>query len=80
MAPKATRRQSGNKTKLLPFSERGGKLLTLDEAANLCGVIPRQMRKLVDTGEIPKIKMGGLVRVHIDDVNAYIDRQRGVAS
>ncbi len=77
MAPKAKPVRGRNKTELLPFNERGGKLMTVAEAAAFLGVIPRQIRRMLDRNELTRIKVGKLVRVHIDDLNAYIAQQRG---
>jgi excisionase family DNA binding protein len=60
-----------------PFAERHGVLLTVGEAADYLGVTERQMWRLLNEDDIRKTKVRGLVRVHIEDVNAYIERQRG---
>lgn len=59
-----------------PFSERKGKLMIPAEAAEYLGVTERQVRRLLDRRDIPKIKVGGLVRIHIDDLDLYIASQR----
>jgi excisionase family DNA binding protein len=58
------------------FAERGGVLMTVAEGGDYLGVTERQMWRLLNTRAIPKTKVGGLVRVHIDDLNAYIESQR----
>lgn len=64
------------------FSERerdGGKLLTRAEVAQVLGTNERHVRRMVERGELPKVKVGPKVRVHIDDVEAYIEAQRVTA-
>lgn len=53
-------------------------LLDGEAAAAHLGVKPRQVRALVDRGELPFIRVGRLVRFHPDDLAAYVDRQRTV--
>lgn len=59
-------------------SFEGGVLALLDygQAAPLLGCSPRMVRKLVDTRQLASVKVGRLVRIHPDDVAAYIERQR----
>jgi excisionase family DNA binding protein len=60
------------------LSERGGRLATPAEVADYLGVTERQIRRLLSRGDLPKIKIGGLVRLHLDDVDLYIDARRVV--
>jgi excisionase family DNA binding protein len=59
-----------------PFSERDGVLLTRAEAADYLGVTERQIWRLLNRRDIPKIKVGGLVRIHLADLEAYIESRR----
>jgi excisionase family DNA binding protein len=78
-APKAAAPKKFTADPKLPFKERGGQLITVNEVANELGVTRRMALRLVGDGDIKKTKIGKLVRVHIDDLNAYIARQRGEA-
>ncbi|MET8361482.1 helix-turn-helix domain-containing protein, partial [Micromonospora sp. NPDC005171] len=44
--------------------------------AERLGISVRSVRRLMDRGELPKVKIGGLVRVHDEDLTAYEARQR----
>jgi excisionase family DNA binding protein len=59
-----------------PFSERGGKLLTREEAADYLGVTERHIVRLLNQRAIPKVKVNSLVRIDVADLDAYIERQR----
>jgi excisionase family DNA binding protein len=61
-----------------PFSERNGKLMIPAEAADYMGVSERQVWRLIGRKELPRVKVGKLVRIHIDDLDAYINSQREV--
>jgi excisionase family DNA binding protein len=61
-----------------PFAERqNGKLLTDQETADILGVKKRMVWRLHHRHELRGIPVGGLMRWHIDDINAYIEKQRG---
>lgn len=47
-------------------------LLTIDEAATYLSVTPRFVRRLLDERRIPKVKLGKFVRLHRDDLDAFI--------
>jgi excisionase family DNA binding protein len=51
-------------------------LLDYDGAASVLKTTPRHVRKLVELREIASVKVGSLVRLHPDDVAAYIERRR----
>jgi excisionase family DNA binding protein len=60
-----------------PFTERdGGKLLTREEVADVLGTTERHIREMIQRGDIPMTKVGPKVRIHKDDVDAYIEAQR----
>ena len=60
-----------------PFAERdGGLLMTPEEAADVLGTTERHIWRLIRQGELPKVKIGDKVRVHKDDVAAYVEQQR----
>jgi excisionase family DNA binding protein len=63
-----------------PFGERVGKLVTPAEAADYLGVTERQVWRLLGRRELPKVKVGGLVRIHIDDLEIYVDVRRQVGA
>lgn len=52
-----------------------GRLLTTAEAAERLNVTPRMARKLVETRELASVKIGRLVRISPDAINAYIAAQ-----
>lgn len=47
-------------------------LLTVDEAAKYLTVTPRFVRRLIEERRIPKVKLGKFVRIHRDDLDAFI--------
>ena len=49
-------------------------MLTQEDTARALGVSSERVRQLNDSGEIPFIKMGRLVRIMPSDVNAYLER------
>lgn len=53
------------------------KLLLIDHVAEGLGVSPRTVRRLIDRRELVACRLGRSVRVHPDDLAAYIDRRRG---
>ncbi|HEX6681089.1 MAG TPA: helix-turn-helix domain-containing protein [Gaiellaceae bacterium] len=63
--------------KLRPFSERNGKGMTIREVADELGVTEKMVRRLLASGQLKKMKVGRLVRVHVDDLAAYIAKARG---
>ena len=50
------------------------KLLTYEQVAELLGVTPRTVFKLVAEGELRAARLGGSVRFDPADLRAYIDR------
>lgn len=50
----------------------GSPLLTVDEAAEYLTVTPRFVRRLIEERRIPKVKLGKFVRIHRDDLDAFI--------
>jgi len=61
------------------FSERNGKYLTKEEVADYFGVTKRKVQRMLDRGELRATKIGKLVRVHVDDLDAYEAQVRGEA-
>jgi len=78
-APKPAAHPKRPTDPLLPFSERGGKLMTKDEGANYLGVTRRMVQHLLDDGRLRKTKIGKVIRIHVDDLDALIEQQRGEA-
>ena len=56
------------------------RLLTLDEAAERTGTSVRWWRRAVFERRIPIIKVGWLVRIDEDDLNAFIESNRRPAA
>ncbi len=50
-------------------------LLTLQETAKALSVAPRTVRRLIERGELPKVKVGRCVRVPADAVQAWVDKE-----
>lgn len=48
--------------------------LTLDAAAKALSVSPRTIRRLLDAGELGRIKIGRAVRVSAASISAYVER------
>jgi excisionase family DNA binding protein len=57
----------------LPYS----KLLRIHQVAEGLDVSARTVRRLIAKGELVACRLGRSVRVHPDDLAAYIDRHRG---
>jgi excisionase family DNA binding protein len=56
-----------------PWSRGRGPLLSKLEAADHLGVTDRQIRRLLDDQKLITVKVGGLTRLRIDDLDAYIE-------
>jgi excisionase family DNA binding protein len=56
-----------------PFS----RLPPIDQVAEGLGVSKRTVRRLIARHELVACRLGRSVRVHPDDLAAYIDRRRG---
>jgi excisionase family DNA binding protein len=72
-------RRSGPRGRTLPerpFVERNSPLMTTHEAAEYLSVTERWIRRAIANRTIPKVKLGGLVRLHVADLDAYAERQR----
>lgn len=54
-------------------------LLTVDQAAEYLTVRPSFVRRLIHEKRIPTVHLGRLVRLHVDDLDAFIaaGRQEG---
>jgi excisionase family DNA binding protein len=53
------------------------RLLVIEQVGEILGVSARTIRRLIEKGEIKRCRLGRSVRVHPDDLAAYIDRHRG---
>ena len=51
-------------------------LLTLSAASERLAVSERTVRRLIDTGDLPPIRVRGAIRVSAADIAALIDRAR----
>ena len=54
------------------------RLLLIDQVAEGLGVSTRTVRRLIARRELVACRLGRSVRVHPDDLAAYIDRRRGL--
>jgi excisionase family DNA binding protein len=59
-----------------PYTRDRGPLLTPAEAADFLACTERQLRRQVYEGSLPPTYVGGLLRVHIDDLEAYVATRR----
>jgi excisionase family DNA binding protein len=50
-------------------------LLTLPEAAKALSVATRTVRRLMERGELPKVKIGRCVRVPAEALQAWVDKE-----
>jgi excisionase family DNA binding protein len=50
--------------------------LSTNEAADLLGVVPRTLYRMVDTDGLAAYRIGRLIRLRREDVLAYIERCR----
>jgi excisionase family DNA binding protein len=53
------------------------KLHLIDEVAAILRVSTKTVRRLIDKRELTPCRLGRSVRVHPDDLAAYVNRQRG---
>jgi excisionase family DNA binding protein len=54
------------------------KLRTIDETADLFGISSRSVRRLVDSGALPVIRLGRSVRISDPDIAAFLAANRSV--
>lgn len=55
------------------------RLLTYRQAAEILGVVDRTIYNLVRRGELPAVRFGGNVRIAPADLQAFIEKSKGVA-
>ncbi len=48
------------------------RLLTFRQVADALGVSESSVKRVVDRGELPAVKVGGAVRVRTDDLDSYV--------
>jgi excisionase family DNA binding protein len=53
-------------------------LLSPEQVAHRLGVSPRSVRRLLGSGELPSVKIGGARRVAADDIVNYIEARKEV--
>ena len=51
-------------------------IYTIEETANILKIKPRTVRAWIDQGKLKSFKLGDLVRIHEDDLQALIDTAR----
>jgi len=51
-------------------------IYTIEEAAEILKIKPRTIRAWIDQGKLKSFKLGDLVRIHEDDLQALIDQAR----
>jgi excisionase family DNA binding protein len=53
------------------------RLMTYSQAAKVLGVSERTVWALVDGGDLPAVRFGRNVRIHPEDLAAFIEQRRG---
>ena len=51
-------------------------IYTIEETANILKIKPRTVRAWIDQGKLKSFKLGDLVRIHEEDLQAVIDQAR----
>ena len=59
------------RTQIPPVPER---LLTVAQVAERCQVSPRSVRRWIDEGDLPVVRLGRSVRVSENDLAAFLNR------
>lgn len=54
------------------------RLLRPDEAAEVLGVSLKTVRRRIETGALPAVRDGRLIRVHPNDLERYITARRNL--
>jgi excisionase family DNA binding protein len=57
--------------------ETSARLLTAREAEKYLSVSPRKLWEMKNTGEIPCVRLGRALRYDRQQIDAWIDRQKG---
>ena len=57
----------------LPFSATGDRLLQLPEAAETLAVSPKTVRRLIDFGKLPSVRIAGRRLVKLSDIQRLIE-------
>jgi excisionase family DNA binding protein len=52
------------------------KIYTIEQAAGILLIKPRTMREWIRRGKVRAFKLGDLVRIHEEDLQAFIDSER----
>jgi len=55
------------------------RLLTFNDVAEALAISPRSVRRLAEAGAFPIVRVGRLVRVAPEDLQAFVARSRGEA-
>jgi excisionase family DNA binding protein len=63
-------------SKPLPSAQSAPRLLTVADVAERLQFSEKHVRRLIDAGEIPAVRIGRLVRVSEDDLALFIRRNR----
>lgn len=50
--------------------------LSTKEAADRLGVTPRTLYRFIDQGELPGYRLGRVIRLKLNDIDAFIDSSR----
>ncbi len=54
----------------------GERWMGVPEAAEYLGVVVRTVYRLIDTGDIPAFKVGRVIRMRREDVDAFLESRR----
>lgn len=55
------------------MSSSAPSVMSIPQGATYLGVSPRFVRRLVDEGRVPYLKVGRLVRLRVADLDAFLD-------
>ncbi|MCX7004656.1 MAG: helix-turn-helix domain-containing protein [bacterium] len=59
-----------------PRGEHNGELLTLQECAVRLSIHHVTVRRAIKSGFLPAFRVGGVIRISNDDIDAYLRRRR----
>lgn len=52
-------------------------LLTVDDAAAYAKVSTKTVRRWIDAGDLPALRLGKLLRIRPEDLARFLERRRG---
>jgi excisionase family DNA binding protein len=55
----------------------GAPLLTIDDTAVHAKVSPKTVRRWIDCGDLPALRLGKLLRISPEDLARFLEKRRG---